>query len=195
MTDYIGEKIRDLVLSELPWISRAAGYTEPVRNADGGYFPGARPFAGQPDHGVSDYVNMAPQETETAIAFVDWDGDLRRVYQNGKVYDFETFFRVVIWFDERKISVDSGNVMFAMQGAITAGIRATDLNTEGLLRTKTFFDSTTFDAEKVWSRYKMPEKQGLFMLPYRTFALRFRLIGRMVPQCFTGQITTNETAC
>lgn len=195
MTDYIGEKIRDLVLSELPWISRAAGYTEPVPNADGGYFPGARPFPGQPYHGVSDYVNMAPQETETAISFVDWDGDLRRVYQNAKLYDFETFFRVVVWFDERKISVDAGNVMFAMQGAIAAGIRAISLNTDGLLRTKTFFDSATFDAAKVWDRYKMPEKQGLFMLPYRTFALRFRLIGRMVPGCFTGQITTDASAC
>lgn len=196
MTDYIGEKIRDSVLSGLPWISRSAGLTEPVQNADGGTYPGARRYTGDPCAAVGDYVNMAPQETETALAFVDWDGDIRRVYSNAKLYDFETPFRVVVWFDERKVTVDAGNLMFALQGAITAGIRATNLNTNGLLRTRVIFDSVQLDPIQIWSRYRMgQERQGLFLLPYRTFALRFRLIGRMIPECFTGTITADANAC
>lgn len=196
MTDYIGEKIRDMVLSGLPWISRSAGLTEPVQNADGGTYPGSRRYTGDPCTAVGDYINMAPQDTETAIAFVDWDGDIRRVYSNAKLYDFETPFRVVVWFDERKVTVDAGNLMFALQGAITAGIRAVNLNTNGLLRTKVIFDSIQLDPLQVWSRYRIAqERQGLFLLPYRTFALRFRLIGRMIPECFTGIITADANAC
>lgn len=196
MTEYIAERIRASVLSGLPWISRSAGLTEPARSADGGNYPGARRYAGDHCHGVGDYINMAPDVAETAIAFVDWDGDIRRVYSNSRLYDFDTYFRVVVWFDERKVTVDAGNLMFALQGAITAGILATNINTEGLIRTKAFFDSIQLDPVKVWSRYQIQQdKQGLFMLPYRTFAMRYRLIGRVVPECFTGSIQTDANAC
>lgn len=196
MTEYIAEKIRDTVLSGLPWISRSAGLTEPVQNADGGTYPGARTYDGQACHGVGDYINMAPQETETAIAFVDWDGDVRRVYSNARLYDFETYFRVVVWFDEQKVTIDAGNLMFALQGAIVTGIRASSLNTDGLLRTRVIFDALQLDPVQVWSRYRIgQEKQGLFLVPYRTFAVRFRLIGRMVPECFTGAITADANGC
>ncbi len=195
MTEYIAEKIRDAVLSGLPWMSRSAGLTEPVQGAKGTY-PGARRYTGDPCAAVGDYINMAPQETETAIAFVDWDGDNQKVYSNARLYDFKTYFRVVVWFDERKVTVDAGSLMFALQGAITAGIRAVNFNTDGLLRTKAILDSAQLDPVKVWSKYQMQQqKQGLFLLPYRTFALRFMLMGRVVPECFTGTITADQNAC
>lgn len=195
MFDYIGEKIRAGVLSQNPWISRSAGLTEPVQNADGGLYPGARPYAGAPCEDTGDYVNMAPSETETCIAFVDQEGELKKVYTNSRLYDFEAFFRVVVWFDERKVTVDGPSLMLSMQSAITAGVNATSFNTTGLLRTKTFFESAQFDPKSIWGRYAAPDKQGLFLLPYRTFAIRFRLIGRMVPECFTGQIEADANAC
>lgn len=196
MTEYIAERVRQNVLVNLPWISRTAGLTEPVQSADGGTYPGARKYNGQTCQGEGDYINMAPEATETAIAFVDWDGDIRRVYSNSRLYDFEAYFRVVVWFDERKVTIDAGNLMMAMQAAITSGIKATSLNTEGLLRTRVFFDSAQLDPLQVWSRYRMEqEKQGLFLVPYRTFALRFRLLGRIVPECFTGNITADPASC
>lgn len=196
MKQYIGEKIRDSVLSSLPWISRAAGLSDPVLGADGLTYPGARPFDGQPCEGAGDYVNMSPQEGESVVAFVDWDGDLRRVFSTPKLFDFETFFRIVVWMDERKITVSAGDVRMAMQAAIAAGVRAASYNTDGLYRTRVFFDSLQFDPLSVWARYTAAkENQGLFMLPYQSFALRFRIIGRMVPECFTGTITADMEGC
>lgn len=196
MTQYIGEKVRDLVLSSLPWISRSAGLTEPVMGADGLTYPGARPFGGQPCEGVGDYVNMAPQEGESALAFMDWDGDIRRVYSNSRLFDFETFFRVVVWMDGRKINISSGDVAIAIQAAIVAGVRAASYNTDGLMRTKAMFDALQVDPAKIWARYTATgASKGIFLLPYESFAIRFRLIGRMVPECFTGTITADLDAC
>lgn len=196
MLDYIGEKVRDSVLSGLPWVSRSAGLVDVVRSADGGNYPGARPYVGGPLEDVGDYVNMAPQEGETCIAFVDSDADTRRVLSHAKFFDFETFFRVVVWLDERRVSVDIGNMMWGLQSGITAGVLAVSFNTDGMLRTKCFFDAIQHDQAEIWRRYQMgQEKQGLFLLPYRTFAIRFRLIGRMVPACFTYPITANQGAC
>lgn len=196
MFDYIAEKVRAGVLAQNPWISRSAGLTEPVPNADGGFYPGSRPYAGQPCDAAGDYINMAPSELETCIAFVDQDSEVRRVYSNAKVYDFEAFFRVVVWFDERKVTASAGSLMILLQSGITAGVLAVSFNTDGLLRTKTFFDSAQFDPKTIWSRYQIDqEKHGLFLLPYRTLAIRFRLIGRVVPACFTGEIAADATAC
>lgn len=196
MFDYIGEKVRAGVLAQNPWISRSAGLTEPVPNADAGFYPGARPYPGQPCDAASDYINMAPSELETCIAFVDQDSEVRRAYSNAKVYDFEAFFRVVVWFDERKVTASAGSLMILLQSGITAGVLAVSFNTDGLLRTKTFFNSAQFDPKTIWARYQIDqEKQGLFLLPYRTLAIRFRLIGRVVPACFTGEIAADATAC
>lgn len=196
MFDYIGELVRAGVLSQSPWISRCAGLAEPVPNADGGFYPGARPYAGQPCDAVGDYINMAPSELETCIAFVDQDSEVRQVYSTSKLYDFEVFFRVVVWFDERKVTADAGNLMILLQSGITAGVLAVSFNTPGMSRTKTFFDSVQIDPKTIWSRYQIDqEKHGLFLLPYRTLAIRFRLIGRVVPACFTGEIAADATAC
>jgi hypothetical protein len=196
MLDYIGERIRESVLVNLPWVSRSSGLVDAVRNADGGNYPGAKPYFGAPCNDVGDYVNMAPQDGESCIVFIDADSDTKKTKVHAKTYDFETFFRVVVWIDERKINVDLGNMMWGMQSAIMSGVQAVSFNTYGLTRSRVFFDSIQHDPKKIWDRYQIEqEKQGLFLLPYRTFAVRFRLIGRLIPSCFTGQISADLTAC
>lgn len=195
MFDFIAEKTRSNVLASLPWVSRCAGLVEPTLATDGGYYPGARPYAGQPCD-AGDYLNMSPQETETCIAFVDTDGEVRKQRGTSRFVGFETHFRVVLWYDERKISVDAGNFAFGMQSAIIAGVQATNYNGLGLHLTKAFFDGAQFDPKAIWGRYAInQEKQGLFMLPYRTMAISFRLIGRAIPECFTATINADPAAC
>ena len=67
MTDYIGEKVRDLVLSDLPWISRAAGFSHGVRYAQGSALGGAGEAASlldAPSHGPTGrWVMLCPAAT------------------------------------------------------------------------------------------------------------------------------------
>lgn len=195
MFDHIGAKTRTAVFDNLPWISRSAGLVEPVPGAEGRIYPGARPFDGQPCD-AGDYVNMSPSETETCIAFVDMDSEIRRTRNTSRFYDFELFFRVVLWYDERKISIDAGNFLFGIQSAIAAGVQAAQYDTTGIHRTKVTYNSTQLDALKVWERYNIDQaKQGLFLLPYRSLAIRFRMIGMVTPACFAETITANPAAC
>lgn len=195
MFEHIGAQTRRSVFENLPWVSRFAGLAEPVPGADGRIYPGARPFAGQPCD-AGDYVNMSPSEAETCIAFVDSDSDVRKTRTTSRYYDFELFFRVVLWYDERKIPIDPENLLFALHSAISAGVMATRFDTAGILRTKAFYDSMQVDPLKVWDRYKIDQqKQALFVLPYRSFAVRFRLIGVVTPACYTQTITANPDAC
>ena len=197
MFDYIGEKIRAGVLANLPWISRAAGYTEPAAGVDSGsVYPAAMPYDGQPCDDAADLVNMAPQQGDTALAFVDSDYDVRVVSEGGRRrQEIETFFRVVVWYDTRKITIDAGHLATGLQMAITAGVQAIDFNTDGLQGVRVNFYSYTDTPERIWARYRMADDRGLFMLPYRTFALTYRLTARYAPECFTGQITADADAC
>lgn len=197
MFDYIGEKIRAGVLSSLPWISRAAGYTEPARAVDSGrFYPGARPYAGQPCTDAGDVLNMAPEEGDTAIAFVDSDFEIRVIGENRRWQEVETFFRVVVWYDTRKVAIDAGHLATGLQMAINAGVGALDFNTEGLQGAKARFYTFTDTPSRIWARYGMADDPGgVFMLPYRTFALTYKFTARYRAECFTGEITADANAC
>lgn len=198
MFEYIGEQIRANVLVNLTWVSRSAGYVEPIRVQDGDkvrLMPGAKPYAGAVCES-GDYINMAPDAGQTCIVFVDSDEDVFVTRKTSRYSEIDARFRVVVWYDERKISISAGEILVGMQSAIIAGVRAVSFNTEGLMLTKTFFQNFQHDPERVWSRYGLhTHKKGLFVAPYKTFAVTFRMIGRFVPECFTGVITADADAC
>ena len=197
MFDYIGEKIRTNVLSTLPWVSRSAGYTEPAKAADSNkFYPGAMPYDGQPCTDGGDYLNMAPQEGDTALVFVDSDSDVRVIRRNTRFSEIEALFRVVVWYDTRKVTVPGDSANIGLQMALNAGIGAVDFNAEGLQGARVFYYTFSSDAKRIWSRYGMGvDSDTLFMLPYRTFAITYKLTGRFRPECFTGEITADENQC
>lgn len=198
MFDYIGEKIRADVLANLTWISRSAGFTTPVRVEDNGrvrLFPGARPYAGVACED-GDYINMGPDAGQVGIAFVDSESSLQVSRKTSKYSEIEALFRVVVWYDERKITVPGSSAMIGLQSAIIAGVRALSFNTDGLYLTKTYFQRFDHNAGRIWSRYGIVDNDaGLFIAPYQTFAVNFRMIGRYIPECFTGEITADASAC
>ncbi len=185
------------MLSTLPWVSRSAGFTEPTKAAESDrLYPGSMPYSGQPCDDAGDYLNMAPQEGDTAIAFVDTESEVRTVRSNSRFSEIEALFRVVVWYDSRKVSVDGDSVSMGLQMAMNAGISAINFNTMGLSGARVFFYTYTPDPKKIWSRYGMgSDKDGLFMLPYRTFAVAYRLTARYRAECFTGEITADADAC
>ena len=197
MFDYLGEKIRAGVLANLPWVSRSAGLTVPVMAADSGrFYPGALPYTGHPCRDTGDYINMSPQEGETAICFFDTEGELRVFGQNTRFQQIETFFRVVVWYDSRKITIPGTALSTGLQMAIAAGVQAVDFNTDGLSGCRAYFHNFTADASRIWARYGMADSRAaLFLMPYQTFAITFKFIARFRAECFTGEITADADAC
>ena len=198
MFDYIGEKIR-LKLATLDWISRTGGYAIPAEVMDAGTkggYPSAPYFDGA-ECSPAERLNMAPDERETAIAFVDSDGQINPVRRTARYIDFSTSVRVVLWFNTVKQTYegDSDREMQMMSDIVSA-VQSTDLKTEGLGLTRIRFSSIQYDAAQIWNKYGMrTEGQGLFTYPYKTLALTFTVTGRLVMHCFTGEVTANAAAC
>ena len=198
MLEHIGEQIRASVLAGLSWASRSAGYTEPVQAVDGEtrrLFPGSKPI-GVVNCEAGQYINLGPDNGQTGIVFVDSISSMVVKKGRAKYSEIEVPFRVVVWYDERKISVPSGNVMLNIQSDIVLGIKSVTLDTDGLVLTKVVFSGFEHDPAKVWGRYGIAINDvGMFIAPYSTFAINFKMIGRLIPSCFTQTITVNESAC
>lgn len=104
--------------------------------------------------------------------------------------------RVVVWYDERKLSTPGGSVPANMVGDIITAVKAASFDTEGFLITKAKFTGLEHDPVRIWARYGLSvNDSGLFMLPYSTFAVNFDVMGRFNPACFTQPITVDLTAC
>lgn len=196
MFEHIGEVIRANVFANIPWITRAAGLTDPATTTDGGavrVFPAARAYDGAPCDAGEFYVNMSPQEGETAIAFVQDYSPIKVVNERGRWRQLEAAFSVVVWYDERRILVNADSIMFAMQSAIITGVLAANYDTDGLHGVKARFSSITTDPARVWQRYDVYNVQrGLLLRPYRTFEVEFGLTAQFDPACFTSEITAQE---
>lgn len=198
LTEYIGEKIRASALADLTWITRSAGLTEPIRATDMDAFrpfPGAKQFAGSVCE-PGQYINMAPDDGQAAIAFVDAPDQMRVKRAHGKYSDVEIPVRVVLWYDTRKLEVSAGILAANAATDVITAVKAVDFDTEGFLITKAVFTGFEHDPARIWSRYGLAVNDiGMFMVPYSTLALHFKVIGRLNPACFTGIVTSNLLAC
>ena len=191
MFDYIGEKIRTEAFSRLTWISRAGGFTEMVEVNDGGTlkrFPGAKPQYQMPCE-PGDYLNMSPDGSEICIAFTDSAGKIQ-VDERHRIFDkVSAFFRVVVWYDENRIAYGGAtDKAHQMAKEIIAAVRGVNMNNTGLQGCRVSFDSVDFDPAKVWAGYGFKADDALFMRPYRTFAVSFRLRALLATGCADASI-------
>lgn len=195
MLEYIAEQIRAQALASLTWISRPAGLVEMLQVKNGDTFtkfPAAKRYYGVTCE-PGDYLNMSPDGNEICIAFVDSAGDVRIDQRTSHFERISAFFRVVVWYDERKIRFDG---QFDKSGKmaleITEVVRTAELNTAGLTGCKIGFENLTTDPAKIWGSYGFKPDDQLFMLPYRTFAVSFRMRGFLFGKCedFSVQVQT-----
>jgi hypothetical protein len=196
MFEYIGEKIR-AALEGFEWVSRLAGQTEVLHTTDGGErktFPGAKPrYAVTCEPG--DYLNMAPDQRERCIVFVDFPGELvvkQRTFQFERV---EIPFRVVVWYNDLAVGY-SGNAdkMGGMVAAIAAAVKGADYNTTGFSGCKASYTGLSTVPGKIWGQYGIGPEAGHFTLPYRTFAVYFTLKAH-VSKCADYTIEPIESVC
>lgn len=186
MYEYIGEHIRAQVLAPLTWVSRPAGLVEilEVKNGEKNTkFPGAKPYYGV-NCEPGDYLNMSPDGKETCIAFVDSSGEIR-VDQHTTHFDrISAFFRVVVWYDEKKIRYDGAlDISARMTQEIVNLAKSANLNNAGIGGCKVIYESLTTDPAKIWGVYGFKPDDQLFMLPYRTFAVSFRMTAFLSGAC------------
>lgn len=198
MFDYIGEKIR-VKLAAIEWISRTGGYTVQAETKDGttkaGY-PSAPWYTGA-DCTPTERLNMAPHDGETAIAFVDSDGNLTTVKRTAKYIDFAANVRVVLWYDTRRIVYEGDSDReWQMIKDVIGAAKSAEMNTEGLGLARLRFASVQYDPAQIWNKYAMRTVgQGLFTWPYKTLAITFTLTGRLVMNCFAGTLTPQASPC
>ena len=196
MLESIGNTIA-AALSNLPFVSRSGGLTElvDVQNGENRQrIPGAKgyretdgAFTGKPE----DIASMAPDGSETCIAFVDVPSDIQ-VDETHRIYSIlNVRFRVVVWFDERKIDFEGEN---DKPGRLTQEIinAVKGLNFTVFKKHRTTFESISVDAGRIWSAYNFKPDDALFMAPYRTFAVTFRMKAWYFPACDVPTIETKD---
>ena len=191
MFEYIGKKIQTS-LALLEYVSLAGGYTELIDAPNGGERlkrPMSRKYVdGKPDG----YVDMSPDGSESCIMFVD--GTDMSLEQHTNHYDVLLFRpRIVVWYDERKLD---------FTGELDTGARVTQdiiSSVKSTLfpffsRVHARFELLTVDPARIWQGYNFKPDDALFMAPYRTFAITFRLkVWQM--NCVESTIELNEICC
>lgn len=194
MFQEIGEAIR-AQLATLEWVSRTGGATIPVEIRDGeNYktFPGCLAYEGAPCD-AGDFVNLAPHEGETAIAFCEFTSDISTIRRTSRYSDISFQVRVVVWWDSRKVSATSD---WALMDTVIQAVKAANIPDDYLKGAKIQFLSTQVTPSQIWDRYNMRSQgQGLFMYPYQTVGLNFNILGRHNQNCVTEEITADADAC
>lgn len=178
MFEFIGEQIRTQVFDSFAWITRAGGLTEMLEVSDNGTavrFPASKPVAGQPCE-QGDYINLSPHGREVCIAFVDAPGDINTTERNGMWTRVDIPFRVVVWYNEDKIDY-TGNLDKAarMTQDIITAVKAATFSGAGVYKAKGVYTGLSTNPERIWGKYGFKSSDGLFMLPYRTFAINFSM--------------------
>jgi len=195
MLEYIAEQIRAQAFASLSWISRPAGLVEMLQVRNGNNFtkfPAAKPYYGvvcEP----GDYLNMSPDGKEACIAFVDSAGDLKIEQRTSHFERFSAYFRVVVWYDEKRITV--GGVMSktaAMAFEIQNEVKQVNFDAPKLSGCKVLSEGITENPANIWGSYGFKPDDQLFMLPYRTFAVSFRLRGFLFGKCEDFSVQAQE---
>lgn len=198
MFEQIGESIR-ASLAELTWISRTGGATVPIEIRDGETFktfPGCLAYEGAPCE-AGQFVNLAPDSSESCIAFIEFLNDVTVVRHTSRYDDISFQFRVVLWWDARKIAFDGDEVVeWGIIERVIAKVKAANIENTVFGAARVQYLSAQFTPDQIWGRYNIQTQgQGLFMYPYRTMGLNFNVRGRLNLKCLTGTITADADAC
>lgn len=199
MLEHIGERVR-AEISNLEFIRVAGGLAFPVLKDDNGVsriYPAARPWEGMPPGMPGGYVNMAPHETDSCIAFVDSQSDIEVKSSTAKHSEMQTFFRVVLWYDERQmLSSDPTQTKLAMVNDIIKVVSRTDFEAPGISAGKATLFNVTESIPAIWGVYGMGvDDRALFMAPYQTLAVTFKFSCRYTPECACGQVLISAKPC
>jgi hypothetical protein len=169
MIEFIGERIKT-ALESLPWITRPAGLVETVDTVDGEErrrYPWYKHLEGE--------GNMSPDAQTACLAFVDTQSEITFERTTARYRIAVARPRVVVWYDENQIEFDGDT--FTLGGAMLAELtRAVEAATFAPLQNaRVTVESIQTDPARIWSAYNFRADDALFMSPYRTFAVTFRL--------------------
>ncbi len=175
MIESIADQIKAGVFDNLDWITRSGGLTELVEDTSG-ETPVRRPWARILEDGVRSYVDVTPDGNDACIAFVDFPSDMTVETERSKYRIVVLRPRIVVWCNEDKIEY-SGDLekQGGMVTAINNLVRGLSIN--ALSTSRIVLESMSVDAGRIWSGYNFRADDALFVAPYRTFALTFRLRG------------------
>lgn len=174
MIEFAAERIRSGVLSSLSWATRTAGLTEMLQ-VGANKFPGAKPQFGT-DCEPGDYLNMSPDGREAAIAFVDSPGDVKVDRHTSNFDQVSATLRVVVWYDESKMRYEGPlDKSTRMAHEVVKLARVCDLSGGAVYGSRLRFEALITDPGAIWGAYGFKADDMLFMLPYRTFAVVFKL--------------------
>ena len=193
MIEYIGLQVKEK-LSSLDWITHPGGYAFLVNDVDGSERV-AYPATKEIKNGVwtGKYDSMLPDSEKTCLAFVDSQNDITVELERSRYRVLVIPFRVVVWLDETKLEVQGNlptidTVFNAIKSAVC------DADFPEFQNCRTTFQSITFDPARIWAGYTLRPDDALFLAPYRTFAITFRLRAYEMT-CATSQIESNEICC
>lgn len=199
MFEYVGNKIR-ASLATVPLLTRAGGLAETIDTVDGNErrkYPGCKGYRDK--DGVytgksEDIMNVSPDGSFPGIAFTDFPTDIQ-VEQNTSRYQFISVrFRVVVWYNEETVVHDGeADKSGALMQAVIAAVRTTEM--PFFKKPKINFEAISADAGRIWSTYNFKPDDALFLPPYRTFAIIFRMRAYLMKNCPLPEIEVDESCC
>lgn len=196
MFEQIGYSIQK-ALKDLSFVSFAGGYAElldTTGDEERVKYPASKEFK----NGVwsGDYESLLPDGEERCIVFTDSQTDITVSSSNARYSVLIIRFRVVVWFDERKIEFEDSDqygdkMARVMQEIINTvpGVKFPDF-----MKSRTVFESINADPLRIWAAYAPKPDDALFMAPYRTFAVTFRTTAWLANGCKLPTIE-NVNAC
>lgn len=197
MLELIGENVRR-ALEKVDYIRLAGGYAEPITKDDNGTlrtFPACRVWPGIVHS--EDYVNLSPHEDAGCIAFVDAGQDVEVLKATERAKEISTYFRVVVWYDQRRILADNQTALqIAMANDLIVRLRNADFTGGGIVAGRAEIYGTSNNVDAIWGRYGMGvDDRGLFMAPYNTFSMLFKFTGRWLPDCYCPNLIPTDSKC
>jgi len=190
MFESIGEAVKTGL--SLEWIERLGGFVELVSVKNGeerALFPGCKEYSGTTWNGG--YLNMSPGP-ETSLAFVDSQNDITVERTTGMYRILLIRFRVVVWYDENAIEYEGDKTGRMVQDVIDK-VKAVEF--VGLKSVRTIFEGLSVDPNRIWGQYNYKPDDALFMAPYRTFAVSFRMRAYQMTKICGEALQTNEVCC
>jgi hypothetical protein len=190
MFDHIGQVVAD-ALKNLDFADTVAGFCEPVTRDDNGVqrtFPAARKTGNE--YSALEYLNMSPHDGISCLIFTDSEDALNVVSLPTERRRMEVRFRVVVWYDERLVKTDTGgDVAPAIIKAVSGLLYDADFSANYWLSPKLNLYQIELTPDRIWSRYRMgADDRALFVLPYRTIAITYRLSGYWAENCDCGRV-------
>mgnify|MGYP000113668882 FL=1 len=199
MFEYIGNKLR-ASLAASPMITRPGGLAEVIDTVNGNErtkYPGCKGYRdkdGVYTGKTSDIMNLSPDASAAGIAFTDFPSDITVEQNTGRYQLITVRFRVVVWYNEDAMDyqgeVDKGGRL--MQEVID---RVNAAEMPFFKKSKINLEAISADASRIWSVYSFKPDDALFLPPYRTFAIIFRMRAYLMKGCELPEIEVDQSCC